>query len=721
MAVLNSFPKDTACGPSGLRIQHLIDAAEVPLQLPITSSIIEIVNLLASGQVPSQVAKYLAGGSLIALEKHKPDCPPDVRPIAIGECLRRLTGKCLCIVSKQKAADFFFPHQMGVACPSGSEKIIHGLRCCVDEHWFSTDFTVLKIDLRNAFNLVSRQAVLDECLHHFPELFPWTLWCYGQHPSLLHSLGTISSESGVQQGDPMGSLLFCLVLQKLVSAIAEDKDCSSLLFHKWYIDDGVIAGPKQAVAHALSIIQDLGPPLGLHINIAKCELYSPCDLSLFPSDMKRFTSPHFEILGAPIGDIIFCGKFVAQKRAEARHLLTQLEEVGSVDPQVALLLLRLCGSFCRLVHLARSIPPSLIVDGLALFDNDVRHCFAECTMVDTSDAAWQQAQLSLSRGGLGLRRLSLHSPAAYIASAVASDCSSPQSKHLLHVIDLFNASVPTTDELTITSITTSNLTQKLLSAKLEDQQFTKLFANASLPDRARLLSISSPHSSAWLSVTPSPRLNLHLDPSEFQVAIKWWLGLPVSQGQLCPQCMSHSLDQFGHHALSCKNGPDVVSRHNRVRDTLFEFCQRACLGAQLEAGSSLGHEARQTRPADVLIPNWELGKPAAIDLCVTSPLNSNTLQVACVTPNSAAMQAEQRKHHSNDAKCEELGWVCISLVVESYGSWGPEAQRCLSRLAGRLATQLGQPKSLTTNLIYGRLNLTLIRANSRAILSRLYV
>ena len=195
----------------------------------------------------------------------------------------------------------------------------------------------------------------------------------------------------------------------------------------------------------------------------------------------------------------------------------------------------------------------------------------------------------------------------------------------------------------------------------------------------------------------------------------------MSQGQLCPQCMSHSLDHFGHHALSCKNGSDVVSRHNRIRDTLFEFCQLAGLGAQLEAGSSLGHEARQTRPADVLIPNWELSKPAAIDLCVTSPLNSDTLQVACVTPSSAAMQAEQRKHHSNDAKCGELGWVCIPLVVESYGSWGPEAQRSLSRLARRLATRLGQPKSVTTNLIYGRLNLTLIRANSRAILSRVCV
>ena len=177
-----------------------------------------------------------------------------------------------------------------------------------------------------------------------------------------------------------------------------------------------------------------------------------------------------------------------------------------------------------------------------------------------------------------------------------------------------------------------SLLLNLLFAKLEDQQFTKLFFNASLPDWAlgSLASISSPHSSAWLTIPPSPRLNLYLDPSELQVAIKWWLGLPVGQGQLCPQCMSHSLDHFGHHALSCKNGSAVVSHHSRIRDTLFEFCQHACLGAQLEAGSSLGHEARQTRTADILITNWDLGKPAAFDLCVTSPLNSETLQVACV-------------------------------------------------------------------------------------------
>ena len=50
---------------------------------------------------------------------------------------------------------------MGVACPTGAEKMIRGLRGCVEAHSNDDDFVVLKIDLRNAFNLVSRQAFLD--------------------------------------------------------------------------------------------------------------------------------------------------------------------------------------------------------------------------------------------------------------------------------------------------------------------------------------------------------------------------------------------------------------------------------------------------------------------------------------------------------------------------------------------------------------------------------
>eukprot|EP00731_Ephydatia_muelleri_P034861 Em0082g8a len=552
MAVLHSFPKDTACGPSGLRIQHLIEAAEVPLQFPICAVLREVVNMLISGKVPVQVARFLAGGNLVALEKNKPNCPPDIRPIAVGEAIRRLAGKCLCSMTKAKAHDFLAPFQLGVACQGGAEKIIHGLRSCVDEHWHEVDFAVLKIDLHNAFNRVSRQAVLNACALHIPELLPWSQWCYGQHPALWHSLGTISSEIGVQQGDPLGPLLFCLVLQQIISAIVEDVDCESLLFHHWYIDDGVVAGPVAAIARVLAIIQESGPPLGLNINIAKCELFSSRDLSSFPEEMRRSNVPHFEILGTPIGDLVFCAKFVAQKH--------------------------------------------------------------------------------------------LHS--------------------IIFVLRPFSI---------------IRRSQKVLSSKIEDQQFNNLFHNASVTDRARLLSISSPHASAWLSVTPSPRLNLHLEPAEFQVALKWWLGIPVVQGQSCPHCPSCVLDDFGHHSLTCKHGGDVVSRHNKLRDVFYDFCQRACLGPRLEMGCGAGSDS-QSRPADVLVPNWDLGKPAAFDLSVTSTLQSSALLEASVTAGSAAQLAENRKHNNSDKKCDELGWACIPLVVETYGCWGAEAVAALSKL-----------------------------------------
>ena len=82
--------------------------------------------------------------------------------------------------------------------------------------------------------------------------------------------------------------------------------------HAWYQDDSVFTGPRLAVFRALSIIQERGPALGLFINVAKCKLFSLSDLSMFPSMMKTSHVPHFEILGAPIGDAIFCATFVSQ-------------------------------------------------------------------------------------------------------------------------------------------------------------------------------------------------------------------------------------------------------------------------------------------------------------------------------------------------------------------------------------------------------------------------
>ena len=169
-----------------MRVKHLLDAASVPLPTPISTSLRHVINVLAAGKAPQGLAIFLSGASLTALSKNKPNSQFYIHPIAVIEVLRRITSKCLCHLIRVKAADFFQPLQLGVACPQGMEKIVQHLRSCIEDHCFDMDFVVLKVDMTNAFNLVSRQAFLDDCAQHFPELLAWTSWCY----SHTHSYGT---------------------------------------------------------------------------------------------------------------------------------------------------------------------------------------------------------------------------------------------------------------------------------------------------------------------------------------------------------------------------------------------------------------------------------------------------------------------------------------------------------------------------------------------------
>ena len=352
---------------------------------------------------------------------------------------------------------------------------------------------------------------------------PRATWCYAAHPLLWHPMGHISSEAGVQQGDPLGPLLFALVLQKIINAIDADDDCVHILYQAWYLDNETFAGIKSAILRALSLLDSIGPALGIFVNLSKCEVFCKGDTSEFPSSMKSSHVPHLVLLGAPIGDYLFCGNYAASKRSEAMRLLSRLVEVGASDPQVALTLLRLCRSYCKLIHLARATPPSLVSEALELFDVEVRQCFAQSIAVEVTDHAWQQAQLNLSHGGLGLRSASHHSSAAYIASFCASGFGDAQNPHLSHAVDFFNTLVSPSEVISVEAITASPIHQRVLSKKLEDHQFSMLLETSSPADKARLLSESAPHAASWLLVTPSPGLDLHLDPNELQISIQWWL------------------------------------------------------------------------------------------------------------------------------------------------------------------------------------------------------
>ena len=80
------------------------------------SQLTAVVNVLAQGRALSCVAPVLAGAGLVALPKPS----GGIRPIAVGELLRRLTGKCLMSMVRSEA---FMPGVPGLtATPALQQK-----------------------------------------------------------------------------------------------------------------------------------------------------------------------------------------------------------------------------------------------------------------------------------------------------------------------------------------------------------------------------------------------------------------------------------------------------------------------------------------------------------------------------------------------------------------------------------------------------------------------
>ena len=167
---------------------------------------------MMAGKVPEVVAPYLCGARLHAAKK-KDD---GIRPIAVGNLLRRLAAKCAANAVAEKAATLLSPHQLGVGVRGGCEAIVHAARQALDK---AGNKYILQVDLINAFNQADRGVALQEVAEHFPEILPWVTTCYGTPSHLLFGELHILSDTGFHQGDPLATLLFAVVMHPVVLKI----------------------------------------------------------------------------------------------------------------------------------------------------------------------------------------------------------------------------------------------------------------------------------------------------------------------------------------------------------------------------------------------------------------------------------------------------------------------------------------------------------------------
>ena len=146
-----------------------------------------------------------------------------------------------------------------------------------------------------------------------------------------------------------------------------------------------------------------------------------------------------------------------------------------------------------------------------------------------------------------------------------------------------------------------NITQRLISGLIDTEASCRLHRLTTVTrEKARLNCVSREGAGDWLTALPSQALGLHLRSGEFLFGVKYRLGIAVfSQGGECPaqQCRSRS-DKYGDHAISCAIGGERISRHNHLRDTLFQSAQQAHLGPLKEPNGLL--PGSDDLPADIL-------------------------------------------------------------------------------------------------------------------------
>jgi hypothetical protein len=227
------------------------------------------VRFWVTGGLPTGHAPCWCGATLIPLAKKD----NGVRPIAIGETIRRLVGKTLLSTGVAKEqVDRLRPAQVGVGVPNAAESVAIGVQSVANTLADSTDWVCLQVDWSNAFNSLDRTTLLRAAASRAPAVYNYLHYAYAGPAPLLLGDAVLQSTCGTHQGCPLGPLGFALGLQDIAEKIQRE---AGLLWSTWYLDDGVLIGDPARIQQALTYLEGAGAAVGLTLNRRKCGLWGP--------------------------------------------------------------------------------------------------------------------------------------------------------------------------------------------------------------------------------------------------------------------------------------------------------------------------------------------------------------------------------------------------------------------------------------------------------------
>ena len=263
---------------------------------------------------------------LVALDK----CP-GIRPIGIGEVVRRIIGKAIMRTVRYDLQDAVGSIQLCAGQEAGCEAAVHAMESIFAEE--DTEAMIL-VDATNAFNSLNWQVTLMNCEAICPAMSPILINTYRSNSCLFIDGQCILSKEGTTQGDPLAMAMYAIGTQPLIRKL------DGISNQVWYADDSAAGSNLEGLRRWWDILKEIGPLYGYYPNGSKTHVlvksqHSEAANEIFEGTGIPISTEGECYLGGAMGTASFLRQHVERKVDGWVKELEKLSKIATTQPHAA--------------------------------------------------------------------------------------------------------------------------------------------------------------------------------------------------------------------------------------------------------------------------------------------------------------------------------------------------------------------------------------------------
>ncbi len=529
----------------------------------------EIANMgkrLCTEKIPYDTLRTHLANRLVPLIKED----NGIRPVGIGETLRRIIGKCVSHVLKNDVQTACGTLQTCAGLESGIEAAVHAMKSTFQEDWCKV---VMLVDADNAFNRLNRKVALANIEKLCPPLHTYLYNSYNTPSSLYLKDGTsILSQEGATQGDNLAMAKYALGTRPLLNSLAEETEGDEVM-QVWFADDSTSGGSVEGVKKWWDHLKETGPKYGYYPKPSKTHIIVKdfADLEevqrTFGGEGIKITTQGQRHIGAALGSDAFKEEFVKMKVDKWVKDVEELAIIAEDEPQSVFSAFN-----TAIVHRWTFIQRTVggISEYFEPLEDVIRNKLIPALVGrQVSDDEREMLSLPYRFGGMGIQNPVETADHEYKTSVAVT-------KNLTQLIISQDM-----DVTKVNAVQTQETKIKLRAAKelRLKKQADELKERMNLSQKRYFEGAQEKGASSWLSSLPIKRLGYVLNKQEFVDAVCLRYGWEIKG---IPKVCACGKQNNTDHSLICKLGGFVIMRHNKVRDVEASLMREVCKDVQVE-------------------------------------------------------------------------------------------------------------------------------------------